>query len=198
MRILQVHHNSIFEVGGHELFIRTLCEKLIKRGWRVSVITPSHKSIATMYTTAKGLILINLPVYWIHNRVHIFKPPHLRKAIEAIKSVQIVHIHSPDDPFTFLIGILSKLMGKKVITTIFAYADDLKHHEKIKRFWLITVMLQTLAAFFSDKVHVASTYDLAKMHLFKDKLVIIPLGVSDRFFKEKINRVKVNTCPLIL
>jgi glycosyltransferase involved in cell wall biosynthesis len=199
MRVLQVHHNSIFGVGGHELVIRTLCEKLIEQGWRVSVITPSHKNVATAYTTFNGLLLISLPTYKLHSRLHILKPQVLREAIRAIKSAEVVHIHSPDDPFTFLIGFLSKLLGKKVVTTILAYADDLKHHEKIKRFYgLITVMLQTLAVYFSDKVHVISTYDLAKMHTFKDKLVLIPPGISDRFFNEKVNQDKVNTYPLIL
>jgi glycosyltransferase involved in cell wall biosynthesis len=200
MRVLQVYHNLISGIGGHELVVRRLCERLVERGWRVLVVVPSHKNVATMYTTANGLLLIGLPTYKFHNRVHILKLRALREVVRAIKSAKVIHIHSPDDPFTFLIGFLSKLSGKKVVTTVLAYADDLKHHEIIKRFYgLITAILQTLAACFSDKIHVESAYDFAKMHTFKGKLVFIPPGINDKFFDEKVNFAKkVNSHPSIL
>jgi len=103
------------------------------------------------------------------------------------------------------VALLAKLVRKKLVVTILAYADDLKHHDKVKRLYgLITAILQTISAQISNTIHVESVYDLIKLYKFKNKIVLIPPGINALFFSKKSYSKRVNTAneanskPIIL
>jgi len=97
-----------------------------------------------------------------------------------LKEADLVHAHCPDNPFVFFSALVSRFLHKPLITTVLAYADDFKHHDKINRmFGIFTAIQQTVVVWISYRVHVENPYDADKLHVYKHKVVVIPPGIEN-------------------
>ena len=180
MHVLQVYGGPVFgTLGGHEYVVRKLSEESSKRSLKTKVLCPSLNK-GVICHKAKQIEYIEIPSYRLSNRVWFPKLSFLPLIMLNLKNTDLVHAHCPDNPFVFFLALISKFLNRPLITTILAYADDFKHHEKIMRILgLFTAVQQTIAIWISDKVHVESLYDAYKLHMYKRKVVMIPPGVDD-------------------
>jgi glycosyltransferase involved in cell wall biosynthesis len=185
VKIIQLYGGPVYKtLGGHEYMIRRLSEKLSIYDSKIKVLSPTNGSLVCH--KRKGIEYVEVPSYGLSPRVTFPKLSFLSFIIQNLKDADLVHAHCPDNPFVFFLILVSKLLGKPLIVTILAYADDFKHHEKIKRVYgFLTGCQQTIAIWISDKVHVESQYDYKKLHWCEHKTIMIPPGVDDYVLRGK-------------
>ena len=208
LKLLMVYGAPILgRTGGHEYVVKSLSEGVVNENCAVKIVCPNQSNHFVVEQRNNVQYLL-LPSFSLHNRARFFKPAFLRELIRAINRVDAVHAHCPDNPFAFLIGLLSKLIGKPVVFTILAYADDLKRQELMfSLLGIVTVIEQTIAARVCDKIHVESLYDQSKLHFFSKKTVLIPPGIGDeiiydvsdaRLRKKLEEKIKANDSKVVL
>jgi glycosyltransferase involved in cell wall biosynthesis len=177
--------------GGHEYVVKMLGESIADKNHEMQVMCPS---LSKRYTVVqnKAVKYLQLPSYGIVNRARFIKISFFGSTIKAIKGADIIHVHCPDSPFVFIIGMLAKLLRKPLVATILAYADDLKRKEPLFRLMgVVTFLQQTLTVLAADKVHVESVYDLSKLHCYARKTVLIPPGIGEDVLKGVPTKVSV-------
>jgi len=180
LKILIAFGASVIDTtGGHEYVVQMLAENIADKNHEVQIICPSpYKRCSKI--KKNGVKYLQIPTYEIVSRARFIKPSFLRTTIQAIRGADAVHVHCPDSPFVFIIGILAKLLRKPLVVTILAYADDLKRSEPLFRLMgIVTVFQQTLTVLVADKIHVESEYDLSKLHFYDRKTKLIPPGIGN-------------------
>jgi glycosyltransferase involved in cell wall biosynthesis len=180
LKILLVYGAPVLNrTGGHEYVVQSLAEGVINQEYKVEVVTPNLQNHFVVETKSKVKYL-SLPSFKLYNRVCFFKPTFLKQLVRAISYADVIHIHCPDNPFAFIIGLLSKLMGKPMVVTVLAYGDDLKRKEHLFQILgIITIIEQAIAAIVSDKIHVESKWDQVKLNYWSKKVSLIPPGISN-------------------
>lgn len=180
MKVIQVYGGPVYgTLGGHEYVVRRLSEELSKRGSEVKVLCPTLNK-SPIRRRVHGIEYVEIPSYRLVPRLCFPNPFFLPKIVKNLKNADLVHAHCPNNPFVFFMALLSAFLHKPLMITVLAYADDFKHHEKIVRMLgIFTAILQTIAIWISDKVHVENLYDANKLHAYQNKILIIPPGVEN-------------------
>ncbi|MEM2506181.1 MAG: glycosyltransferase family 4 protein [Nitrososphaeria archaeon] len=189
MQIVQVYGGRVLGIiGGHEYVVRRLSEELLKCGFRVSLLCPTQGHKLTRQEI-NNIVYYEVPSHFLSNRIRLPRFTSLLSIINILRNADLIHVHCPDNPFSFIVALLTKFLNKHLVVTVLAYGDDFKHHEKIKRiFGFFTIFQHTIAIWLSNKVHVESLYDLDKLHAYKDKIIMIPPGIEDLVLKAKPSR----------
>jgi len=189
MKLIQVFGGHIHEViGGHQYVVRRLSQELARHGFEPKVLCPTLSSNLGRYQV-NGVEYAEIPSVKLRDRAYLPRFSCLKTIIIVLKEAELIHVHSPDNPFCFIVALMSMLLRKPLVATVLAYSDDFKHHDKMKRLLgFCTSLLQTICVWMSSKVHVESAYDAAKLHFYSDKVRIIPCAVEEN--------VLISTPPL--
>ncbi|MEM2507187.1 MAG: glycosyltransferase family 4 protein [Nitrososphaeria archaeon] len=196
MKVVEVYGGRVLGVtGGHEYVVRRLSEELSKCGFEISLLC-STQGNKLVYSERNNVVYFEVPSYFLSNRVCLPRFSFLLVLVGILRNADLVHVHCADNPFSFIAALLAKFLRKRLFVTVLAYGDDFKHHEKVKRiFGFFTTFQHTIAIWLSDKVHVESVYDLNKLRVYKDKIIMIPPGIEDSILKAKPS---VNTLEKII
>lgn len=178
-RLIQVFGAPIHGAfGGHEYVVRRLSEELAMSRFEVKVLCPTLNS-KLRHRQVNGVDYVEIPSFKLHDRAYLPKLSSLKMIVKVLKEVELVNVHSPDNPFSFIVALISTLLRKSMVATVLAYADDFKHHDKMKRLLgLFTSLQQTITVWMASKVHVESAYDAAKLYSYSNKVNIIPPAVE--------------------
>lgn len=132
MRIVQVYGGPVFGVlGGHEYVVRTLSENLSSRGVQVNVLSPGLYG-SVICRKIRQIEYIEISSYRLQGRTSFPALRFLPLIVRSLSKADVIHVHCPDNPFAFFLAILAKSLKKRMVTTILAYADDFKHHDKAR------------------------------------------------------------------
>ncbi len=172
--VAQVYAPNIVATGGHEGFVRRLAMHLAKSGFYVVAV---HRG--------RDLRLDDVVVLGVRSicvSPRICMALDLRKMVTAIRIADLVHVHSPSNPFAFLALVLAKIFGKPTVSTILCYLADAMHHRIVMRLLSpLTALLQTLAALLSDAIHVENLRDYIMLRWVKKlgKILVLAEPIID-------------------
>ncbi|MCS7093679.1 MAG: glycosyltransferase family 4 protein [Candidatus Aenigmarchaeota archaeon] len=185
MRILQVGV-TLPEVGGAERHIYELCKRLSEK---MEVILLTQKA-----SRPKGFLpkvkIVEVPVirknvYLRNLSFSIFSIIPLIKVILKEKP-DLIHIHY--GVFQSILGLLSRIFGKKIVYTVHGFSGWRMSKKIIRN--LVTLILNH--SYKVVCVSPAVVEDLGKFGVKKRKMVYIPNGINFKDFKIKHRKVKKN------
>lgn len=157
-------------ISGVSIYAQRLAEALVKRGWKVSVITSRHDDSLKRVEYLNGVKVVRVPAP-IKLGKGIIMPTLPFYILKEIKGVDYLNLHLPQFE-SFIFAIIGKLLGKKVVLT---HHTDLSGWKGLKnRLAEVTAWSgQLVAALLADKI-LPYTKDYARsswfLRLFKSKL----------------------------
>jgi len=157
MIVVHVYGSDVLSIcGGHEKFVSLLCNNVIKKYLDVKIVV-----LHTGKNCKDGnIVYVGIPSIILAKRFAV--PIELRRLARFIRFGDVVHVHSPTNPFSFLALFIAKLIGKPIICTVLCYLADAFHHRLPMKFLSpLTVFMETLAILLADVVHVENLRDYA-------------------------------------
>jgi len=189
--VVQVYAPDIVAMGGHEGFVRKLAMYLARSGFHVIAV---HRG--------RDLRLDNVVVLGVRSvciSPRICMALDLRKMVMAIRCADIVHIHSPSNPFAFLALVIAKILRRPVVSTILCYLADATHHRMVMRLLSpLTALLQTLAALLSDAIHVENLRDYATLRWIRRLGRVLVLAEPVMNVEDDEHSKKLSSSKLVL
>jgi len=158
--VVQIYGSDITIIGGHEGFVRRLSTYLARMGYRVIIV---HRS---KDFRVDGAIAVGVRSLCLSPRICIAL--NLKKMVMVIRSADIVHVHSPSNPFAFLALVIAIALRKPVVSTILSYLADTTHHRLAMRLVSpLIALFETLAVLLSNAIHVENLRDYAMLRWSK-------------------------------
>lgn len=185
MKIVLVHHYYYPVIGGLEIVVQNIAERLVKLGHEVHVVTSTYGAEGR----SKEEIINNVYIHRIKaRRIHfpdLMLPRDL--PMELLKSADIIHIFSQNSLFNVVIGNTAKNLGRTV-ASYFLAVDSFSDHPNI--------IVRSLGSFYGKlctlkALHFADLklvmgfrdmYILRKKYRVKDIIHVVPDGVPEKYF----------------
>lgn len=180
MRLLFVSPSYYPHVGGVEYVVKSVAERLTRRGHEVTVLCGESSIEKPREELINGIRVMRWPVWNRGNAYHI---PRMRSSLEewlleSVKSYDIVHFHSVHSIFTvYSLDIVNRLSVRRVVTPYYHGTG----HTLVRRFlWRLWRLYVRRLLSKSDIVHVVSKYEAELVERdFRVKAVPIENGVEE-------------------
>ena len=144
-------------LGGHERFVRLLCDAISKHYGGDNDVKILVQHVGRDYRNC-NVFYVGVPSIILARRFAV--PIKLSRLVRFVRLGDVVHVHSPTNPFSFLALLIAKLIGKPIVCTVLCCLADVFHHRLLMRFLSpLTVFMETLAILLADVVHVENLRD---------------------------------------
>lgn len=159
--------------SGLTLYAKNLAEGLVRQKEKVTILTSRHAKELPLQEIMQGVHVVRVPI-----TLKISKGPIminlLAKSIPLIQDTDVINCHLPQFE-SFIIALVARMFGKKVIVTYHTDLDNEKGFgKKIIKYGLL--FSHTITCLLSDAI-VVQTEDNARhssfLKQFKKKLVFI-------------------------
>mgnify|MGYP000244577949 CR=1 FL=1 len=191
MKILFVSPGYLPKIGGVEYVVKSIAERLVKKGHEVVVISGEPRCQKPSEEFINDVKIVRWPIwspggaYHIPRRISKFE----EKLFDLAKGVDVIHVHSFHAVFTVLAGLKIGGMrsdGKLVVTGHYHGGGHTAFRNVLWSFWRSKVKnLLDMA----DVIHCVSLSE--KKRILKDysvseeKIIVIPNGVDEDVFAYK-------------
>lgn len=168
-------------LGGMESVVYNLARELSERGHDIVIITSSKNVRKVKRKSFDKLQILYLPSFHFHSEVVI--PRCLAEAREAIRDSDVIHVLASHEGFSLILGLIGKLEGKPLVTSVLGYFDLLRHINPLNRF--LGMFVETSATVLikvSDAVHVKNVADYMKLSRMGKRLFYVPDGIPKKYF----------------
>ncbi len=171
--VVIVFDGSLRSVGGAERFAVNLMKIYEAMGFRPVLLMLGNEP--KFLRSGRSLIIEVSVVKIMMRSIALPNASHFRLMLKMLKSVDVIHILYCESPIQYLIALLGRIWGKRIISSPLASLSFLFHHNKFKALLSIPIILVKLVvAKLSDVVHVASLYDYRYLKAVNNRVVLIP------------------------
>jgi glycosyltransferase involved in cell wall biosynthesis len=179
MRVLLLYHGCIEGIGGAQRAVWNIATAYHMQGIEVVLLCSCRKLRMTKMN--RGFILLSVPSHGIRGVALIPSIKTFKLIVQLIKASDIVHLLFSETLFQLTVALMSRILGKAVISSHLAFISYTFHHNPLIRVLspLIT-LFKILIAYLSDIVHTPLFHEVSiirKLPLLRTKVVCIPHGI---------------------
>jgi len=194
-------------IGGVEQVVKELAERYVQQGHEVHVFTSDwdkKNRIKIKEETINGVK--------IHRYKYIFRVANFASVFPSLLwdlykyDFDIIHTHVSGHAHTFFASLIAKIKKTPLIhTTHCPWTDSFRSLAGRILVWISYKTINKLSFKFSDKIIAITPWEIPFIEKYggkKEKIIVIPNGVNEIFFKKiKNNDFKKNLgikCPIVL
>jgi glycosyltransferase involved in cell wall biosynthesis len=190
MKIIFISSRYYPYIGGVEYVIKSIAERLIKDGHRVTVLCGEPHITVSKKELMNGVEVIRWPIWSPNDAYHFpLKISQLEHVMtELFKEAEIVHVHG-DSIFPVYIGLRVKKIAPDIKFVLTLHYHGTGHTLVRKLLWIPWRSRVARCVEVADKVHAVSRkeVELVQSHYpnAARKLVVIPHGVEEDVVERK-------------
>lgn len=192
MKIIMISPQYYPHIGGVEYVVKSVAERLVKRGINVTVFTGESSVASIKEEEINGVHVIRWPTFVLGGAYHV--PRLIRKLISVLRELtrdaDIVHVHNVHAIFSVYTSLKIRELNSDIKIIVTPHYHGGGHTIIREALWRAIWHRHVLELFKkSNRIHCVSYMEAKRILLqypeVRDKIVTIPNGIEDDVFRYK-------------